>query len=334
MVKQQQRGFTLIEMMLVAVIISMLIYAGLNYTLQKTQQMRNDRASLQMQQILNAGLAFYVANGAWPNDMACLQGLGGTDLGCSNSSTQYLPNPFVSPWGQNYSIASNTTNSAIGPQLLYVYTPITAQTAAGAAYANARIIAGTLPLAYTSSKNGTPPDPAADCTPSSLTCNVVASVNIPGQNLNNARAINFAGLYHHGGCVPVPECPVDASGTTMTPQVMVVPVQVSGVNDAGTDNVYPISSFTAYARASAPLDTSPPNCDNSTSYNTSSDCTQEMTGPAAKAYWRVCLQVVTEKGDVQTTRNDNWGVNATLMAVTRCAVSNESAGSTFQVYSN
>ncbi len=332
MIKRQQ-GFTLVEMMLVAVIISMMVYAGLNYTQQKTQQMRNDRASLQIQQILNAGLAFYVANGAWPNNIACLQGLGSADPAC-NSSTQYLPNSLTSPWGQSYHVASNTTNSSIAPQLLYVYTAITAQSAAGGAFANAKAIAGTLPLAYTSSSTSTPPDPTSDCTASSLTCHVVASVNIPGQNLNNARAINFAGLYHHGGCVPVPECPVDATGTTMTPQIMVVPVQVSGVNDAGTNNVYPISSFTAYARGGSPLNTAPPNCDNSSAFNTSADCSQEITGPAAKAYWRVCLQVVTEKGDVQTTRTDLWGNNATLMAVTRCAVSDEAAGSTFQVYSN
>ena len=331
---KRQLGFTLIEMMLVALIISMIVYAGINYTQQKTQQMRTDRASLQIQQILNAGLAFYVANGAWPDNLACLQGLGSEDPNC-NSSTQYLPNPLTNPWGQNFNLASNTTNSSIAPQLLYVYTAITAQSPTSAsAGANAKVIAGTLPLAYTSANNDTPPDPAANCTNTALSCNVVASVNIPGQNLNNARAINFAGLYHHGGCVPVPECPVDASGTTMTPQIMVVPVQVSGVNDANTNNVYPISSFTAYARGNTPLDTAPPNCDNSTSYNTSDDCTQEISGQAAKAYWRVCLQVVTEKGDVQTTRSDPWGNNATLMAVTRCAVTNESAGSTFQVYSN
>ena len=42
---------------------------------------------------------------------------------------------------------------------------------------------------------------------SANTCEVVAAVNIPGQNLNNAGAVTFAGLYYHGGCVPVPQCP-------------------------------------------------------------------------------------------------------------------------------
>jgi prepilin-type N-terminal cleavage/methylation domain-containing protein len=304
------KGFTLIEILLVLVIVSVIILASINYMRQRALQMRMDRASTQIQQILNAGLAFYVANGKWPTNLA-------TDL-----QGTYLPNvTFNNPWGKPYQIAAPT------PQLFYVYTQITTVSSGGASAA-ANIIAGMLPLGYTSTSGGTPPATGSSCGAGVNSCYVVSSVNIPGQNLNNARAVNFAGLYHHGGCVPVPTCPVDSSGNTMIPQVMVVPASVSGVNDADStpSNVYPISSFTAYATGGT--SSSPPACQSSSSAPACGG-----TDPAGTRYWRACLQVITEKGQV-TSATPAWGQLVTLMAVTRCSVNNEAAGSTFSVFSN
>lgn len=317
MVRNKEKGFTLIELLLVMVIISIIIYASIGYIQQKIQQMRIDRTSTQMQQILNAGLAYYVANGQWPpaastTDLSALQGT-------------YLPPSSVSlvnPWGKPYQISSSA-------QLFYVWTQTTTVTTSGASAA-ANVIAGTLPLAYTSTAAGTPPAAGSQCT-NQNSCYVVASVNIPGQNLNNARAVNFAGLYHHGACVPVPSCPVDASGTTMTPQIMVVPVSVSGLNDTdqpspAKSNVYPISSFTAYATSAA---TNPNACTGGTQVA----CTP-INPVAGATYWRVCLQVVTEKGTVSSSAGSAWGQYVTLMAITRCAITNEPSGSGFSIYSN
>ncbi len=344
-------GFTLIEMLLVLVIVSMFIYMSVGYIQQKTLQMRIDRTSIQMQQILNAGMAYYVANGTWPQ---------GPDL--TNLQGSYLPPStvtFQSPWAEPYKISVYSPTITPAPPVqpppqFYVWTAITAaaSSTSGSATAAANIIAGTLPLAYTTTDTTgsatNPPVPGSNCTADSTTCYVVASVNIPGQNLNNARAVNFAGLYHHGACVPVPQCPVDSTGTTMVPQIMVVPVSVSGLNNTsnpGQSNVYPISSFTAYAKPMKPVGTDPDMCDHSNAYggtgNTS--CTSNNNGPTANvtAYWRVCLQVTTEAGNVQTTSpngantgNANFGQNVTLMAVTRCAVQNEPAGSNFNVWTN
>lgn len=331
-------GFTLVEMLLVMVIIGVILFAGIRYFEQKTLQMRMDRTTLQMQQILNAALAYYVNNGTWPANLACLQGSGG-----SSCSTAYLPpvGTFgTNPWGQVY----NVTSSA---QLFYVYTAITqaASNTTGTARATANVIAGTLPLAYTSNDtSGTPPDASSTCTATG-NCQVVASINIPGQNLNNATAINFAGLYHHGGCVPVPTCPVDASGNNLVPQIMVVPVSVSGVNDPSPNNtnVYPISSFTAFATSNmsgstpdTPTDAQPPACDTA---SVDTNCYSTNGVPIATgAYWRVCLQVVTEKGNVSQTNTDTganaWGQFVTLMAVTRCTMSTENPPSSdFTVFS-
>lgn len=306
-----QKGFTLIEMLLVMVIASMILYMSLNYITQRTQSMSIDRTAAQMQQILNAGLSYYVKFGTWPTTgpISTLQAAG------------YLPaGTFVSPiGGQPYTISSSQALFSVSVTL----------PASSNATAVAQIIAGKLPLATVSGNT------------------ITASVNIPGQNLNNASAMNFAGVYHHGGCIPVPTCPVDKDGQTMQPQVFVVPVSISGVNDEGASNSYPLNSFTAYAKGGT--DTSPAYCDGSDHTQTGSrDCTIGTTGggyggdpvvnwsngPAVSKYWRACAQIITQKGDVSSTRNDDWGNLVTLAAFTRCAINNEPAGSNFNMYSN
>lgn len=242
--------------------------------------------------------------------------------------TKYLPATVTSPWSAGvYTIKSTTTN-------LYVYTPITTNsTSTATGYAD--IIAGTLPLAYTTGNVAATPPNQVLC--NTTTCYVVASVNIPGQNLNNATAVNFAGVVSNGGCLPVPTCPVDANGNTMIPEAVVVPVSVSGVNDVGSTNVYPISSFTAYVvgNAKPPTTTSPPMCTGGGSLNVSANCAAHLiAGSAAKAYWRVCLQVITEKGNVRTTRNDVWGNDVIIAGFTRCSVKNETTTSGFTVFGN
>jgi hypothetical protein len=107
-----------------------------------------------------------------------------------------------------------------------------------------------------------------------------------------------------------------------------MPVSVSGVNDQGSNNIYPLSSFTAYSTAPG---AAPAACTGGTAVA----CTP-INGnvPASGMYWRVCMQVITEKGDVQATRTDMWGQSVTMAAFTRCSISNEPAGSTFSVYSH
>ena len=320
--RMKQRGFTLIEMLLVMVIIGMIIYASIGYLQRRAELIRIDRTSVQTQQILNAGLAYYVVNGKWPTQMNDLFGT-------------YLPQPqgstFNNSWQQAYQIASTR-------DLLYVYSAITSKSA-GVATLEAGQIAGMLPLSYTSADGaGSPPNQSNACGTGSVKCYVVSAVNVPGRNLNNANAVGFAGLYHHGGCVPVPTCPYDSSGTTMSPQVFVVPVSVSGTNETNSTNspnVYPISSFTAYAVK--PPSRSPALCSGSTAVTPSQDCSQNAVNDQPDTqYWRVCLQVVTQKGSTAGvgTGDSSWGRFVTLLAFTRCAVNTEVSGSNFNVYSN
>ena len=373
--QQNTRGFTLIEMLLVLVIISAIILMSVGYLQQRTLATRVDRTATQMQQILNAAMSYYVVNGSWPPSLACLQGQGGTN--CAGTVV-YLPPTMISPFGETYTVlpsASSATGAGgttvtVSP-LVYVYTSITSATASGSSVSAANIIAGKLPLSYTTATaptSGTAPPPSdGTCVMSGgggggggggpATCYIVASVNIPGQNLNNATAVNYGGLYHNGACVPAPTCPVDKNGQTMNPEIMVVPVSVSGVNDqpqppgsGNTPVVYPISSFSAYAqgdptsKTGAPItvtgSSGPPVCKSDTGTNTI--CYSDMqngTPITSGKYWRVCLQVVTEKGPVSWgsdttagTTNSSWGEYATILAITRCTPQSEPTGSGFNVW--
>ena len=340
---KQQAGVTLVEVLLVMVILSSFIFMGVNYMTQKTTNERIERTALQMQQIMNAAMAYYVANGAWPIPTG---GEEDTELNADNFTesitsdiynfrTNYLPSPSFNqtPWFSKYKVYVDAES-----RNFYVYLTVTTKDAATSS-AYAKIVAGKLPSGYAAESTNIPPLSTDVCpttatgeTPTAGACQAIASVNIPGQNLNNASAINFAGLYHHGGCVPVPSCPVDKNGKTMTPSVFIVPVSVSGVNDAGSGstNVYPISSFTGYATGNAPLNKTPPAC-NAVPANPANEPTCPAT-PTGVNYWRACLDLVTERGSVPGT--PNWGQYVTLMALTRCAISNEPAGSPFTVYSN
>ena len=321
------KGFTLIEMLLVMVIVSAIIMMGIGYMQQRVAMSKVDRTAAQMQQILNAGLAYYVSNGKWPTNLACLQGTSSSDPSCSN----YLPADLKSPYGKAYIIWDDTNNP--NPSVFRIYTFISFAAELSKSYAT--MVAGKLPMAYTAeSYTNTSP-----CGGSPI-CYIVASVTIPGQNLGNATSVNFAGLFHHGACVPVPKCPVAPDGITqLKPQIIVAPVSISGVFDSGDPTkVYPISSFTAYATPTAssgpPTNTSPQKCTGATF---TPSCTSNNNGVGtAEAYWRVCLQLVTDKGPVTwaNSATDNWGQYVTLMAITRCVVQDEKAGSNFTVYSN
>lgn len=314
MKKHLQMGFTLVELVLVMVIIAAIIIMGTTYTTQRAESLRIDKAVLQMQYILNAALAYYVANGTWPGvstNWYDTSTTNGSPLQPDYLPPQPLPNPFgldtAGYWhGYNTGFPPNIPPNTYEVMVYVGFQP--AQIARG------KILGGKLPMGFYDPDSGY----------------VASYVNVPGQNLNNATAINFAGLYHHGACVPVPVCPNTTAGSavTTTPQIFVMPVSVSGVNDQSSGNIYPISSFTAFSTAPAAVPAACPG-------GTADACTPlNGNAPLSGLYWRVCMQVITEKGDVQATRTDKWGNNVTLGAFTRCAISNEPAGSQFGVYTH
>lgn len=328
---KKTNGVTLLEMLLVLVIVSSIILMVITYTTTKTDETKRDVTAMRYEQILNAGLAYYINNSMWPNDIDTLK------------TNNYLTKTLKNAWGQDFVFYQNLTSgtfsicsSVLGRQIGINYTSAT----------QAGIIAGQLPMAYVASGpcpanpppfTTTPPDPA---TCASTTCSVVSTVNIPGQNLNNARSLNFAGLYHNGACVPAPVCPNPYNSATnpngMKPAIMVVPVSVSGNYYGGTE-VHPLSSFTAYAMGKgddpdkgSPVAnpilctlSSPGTCPSGTS----------VPLPSGGTYWRVCLDVVTEKGRINNTPPSVWELTSgTIMAITRCVPNNEPSGSGFSVF--
>lgn len=305
---RKQLGVTLIETMLVAVVIGMMFVMYVGYTEQRTRTLTIDRASQQMQQILNAALSYYIANGDWPTQLSDMQ-----PAPSGSSTIPYVPSGIKSPWGGDYTAVPTGAVPSTSPTkyMLFQVTVTLPANLHGAA-AIGSTLAGKLPFGTSTS--------VAPFT-------VTAMVNLPGQNVNNATAVNFAGLYHNGACVPVPTCPVsDGSGNPMTPEVIVSPVSLSGANDAGTTNVYPITSFTAFATGGT--DASPAQC------AAGGDPACDINTSSSGKFWRACVQVVTSKGTVtwDTASSPATAELPVMMAITRCIVKNEPAGSDFTVF--
>ena len=335
---------TLVEVLLVLVIMSAIVMMIFNFSTQKMDELRRDKATIQIQQILNAGLSYYVNNGHWP------QCPGSTetqpvkcklDKDSDLESQGYLPTISIpNPWNVTdktyYHITGGTQNNASN---FYVYmqtqNPVTAVT-----------LAGRLPTAFVTTQTDaykSPPTQDGSCSggvPTDQKCSyVVSSVTIPGQNLNNARSVNFASIYSSGGCVPEPVCP-----TGMKSEIMAIPVSVSGifVNPHCTSvtcpfDSTPITSYTAWATALGPDSTHAPSCGGSP---TNASCQITTPGLSTDRFWRVCLRVETEKGTVNPAAGgvgsgNYWGIAVgSILAITRCAPPNEPVGTPFQVWSN
>lgn len=306
--RHQHNGFSLFEMLLVSAILAGLIIMAVGFSQRSFSEQQISRSTEQIQQILVAATAYYTVCNTWPSNLANLQQTSGT-VACGNttlSTTGFLPaGSLKTPWGTTYGVTSTDKN-------FYVMTEVKSSTQAKA-FALGNILAGHLPFAYVANTNAGLPPPRSSA-PSARTF-VVAQIGIPVQNLNKAMAINFAGIYHHGACVPVPQCKVDVMGNTMVPQVYVMPVSVSGMNDIG--NVFPISSFTAYATAMSSSGVPPNPC---TSGGVAAPCNAQNPAFAGEKYWRVCLQVVTTRGLAAPT---GWGEKVSIAAFTRCAPNTE-----------
>ena len=115
--KLREYGFTLIEMLLVSAIVASLLILGANYMQGKLQATQVDRASVQMQQIMNAALSYYVNNGQWPQDATNPTTVSAIPI---LQAGNYLPANMSSPWGTPY-LAVPQAAPGVAPQPLVVF---------------------------------------------------------------------------------------------------------------------------------------------------------------------------------------------------------------------
>lgn len=171
--KHSQRGFTIIELLLVIALIAAMSVSGIALFQQRTTQLKIEKTALQIQQWLQAAMSYYVDNGAWPTDVSQL-------LQDANNSTKayYLPLSVANnPWGYAYSIQPIQNNRLIE---VTVNVPVFN---AGNLLAYAQRIAARLPN--------------ATATGTATTALVSADANVPGSAIhtNNGNSISIIGIY-------------------------------------------------------------------------------------------------------------------------------------------
>lgn len=317
----RQRGVTLLEILLVIVILSAMTFLAIGYLQSRTQQAQINRATLQLQFFINAATAYYVNNGFWPGvpsssaGYTCMQG-----AGASPCNTKYYDSSIRSPWGTTFSTLWRSTS----PNIFFFILPVSAGSATTSV---AKTIAAKLPMANTTAD---PVNLTAPCAANATTCYVYVFATMPEQR-NNDGAVTFTSLYRNGACVPVPTCPLDKNGNAMTPQILVAPASVTGTFDQNSNNLYPISSFTAYATAQG-TGSNTPACNASGTNICYSDVSNGTT--LTGNFWRVCLQVQTSRGEVSwgSMGSANSGQNKSILAIIRCVPNNERVGSSFDVF--
>jgi prepilin-type N-terminal cleavage/methylation domain-containing protein len=328
-------GFTMMEILLVMVIISILFFMAANYMQQRLRDERINRTVIQMQQVINGALNYYAEKKDWPvvpgtwTSSSFLQ-----DAGYITADTYNGPWP-KSPWWahprSSYILGMDAEKKKL---IIFTYIGVGNQ-----AVINSQILAGKIPSAQSCS------NPNADCY-------FTVTIPIPGQNLINATGVHYIGMVHSGACIKAPLCP----SSSMEPMIMVIPSSVFGITkqptgsapDCTENNLYgcsfnsfPITAYVGYATAlTAALTTSgqqisPIQCGTTATQQTcvSDSGNTPITGNAGDRYWRVCIGIDTSNGRVSPTTNI-WGqLTGTVLVFTRCSPTTENnKNSGFNVY--
>ncbi len=280
----KRRGFSLLEIMLVLVILISLGTLAISTLRVKSTHFRLERTAEHIQNIMQASVSYYVDHHAWPGDTTF------SDKGIIMlAQNSYIPeamldenHQFISPFGEPYqtslSEAVNGDINSVGRSLLIRVS------VGDADYAN--VLQGLLPLAYIDSNDNTA---------------VIASVNVPSYNYNHAQSVNAMGIYAPDDCVPVPPCP-----TGMKPHITTAVTGVAGTTSAASPTSYPIQNF--MASATGP-DSPPPSC---VTGKTPTSC------ESTQSYFRVCLFGITSQGKIVDYVN-NGNHTLQILAMTNCS---------------
>ena len=118
--KQLKAGYSLLEMTVVLVIISILTAAAIPQLIKQYTVSAANKVALDMSAIEEAGRAYYIANNSWPASIAALQ------------TTNYLPSSWngINPFGYSAatpSIYSYNISSTTSLLTVNTYVPVAAQ---------------------------------------------------------------------------------------------------------------------------------------------------------------------------------------------------------------
>ncbi|HEV2613701.1 MAG TPA: prepilin-type N-terminal cleavage/methylation domain-containing protein [Gammaproteobacteria bacterium] len=183
--KMKERGFTLLELLLVLALASILALGALSMYQIQLRNFKVDKTSLQMQQWLQAGMSFYVDCNQWPTDSKqdpnIVEAMMGeaplTPQECpryANTIRQYMPlnSDKNGPFPNDYSFGPVTSQNST--TLFQVSTDIGDDTPLLETVG--KMIAARLPNAASSVDESTQPKKVA----------VQAMINVPGQALNQS----------------------------------------------------------------------------------------------------------------------------------------------------
>ncbi len=138
------RGFSLLEMLLVIAVLAVISIAGISYLRDKALNLKIDKTALQIQQWLEASLAYQLDNGKPPKTVGDL-----LPADCSNpSGTYYMPcGSQFSPWYNNTAAGEYVLYNPQDEKRLTVKLTLPDNVADGHAAEVAKRIAGKLPIA-------------------------------------------------------------------------------------------------------------------------------------------------------------------------------------------
>jgi len=229
MKRYYQKGYTLLELMLVIALMAVIAMAGLATLQSRTQTIKIDKAAIEMQHWLEAGMGYFVDKQEWPSSISEIVSKGYMPDGSSGPDGPNGNNK--NPWGYPYQIKT------IGRNLFAVST-VTPQFKAKNKKSNhmaiAKRVASRLPNAYASLIAEEP--------------TVVATVTVPGQVRNASTVISVATVESNKGYVEKPICApgkhakFDIAISAFTPPNSGGPVKLRSVTTTYTEadnKIYP-----------------------------------------------------------------------------------------------
>lgn len=138
------RGFSLLEMLLVIAVLAVISIAGISYLRDKALNLKIDKTALQIQQWLEASLAYQIDNGNPPESIEKL-----LPADCKNpTGTYYMPcDSQYSPWYNGSTAGEYALHNLQTDKRLTVKLTLPNNIADGHALEIAQRIAGKLPIA-------------------------------------------------------------------------------------------------------------------------------------------------------------------------------------------